>query len=93
MSKIKINPADFHHKACADVLMKDFGVPREKILEVIALVKEIYDADGFAHCLIILSVGGFKESRRTLKLKYFLQEHGTQQPSRTKAKMLDSDEY
>ena len=84
---------DSHHKACARMLMEDFGVPMRELSAVVDLIIEIYDSERFAHCLIINSVGGFYQPQRTLHLKSFLQEHGRRQPTRTKAGMLGPDEY
>jgi hypothetical protein len=89
----KVKSTDSHHEACARVLMKDFGVPLKMVSEVISLVKDVYHSERFAHCLIVQSVGGFFQPQRTRELQYFLQENGRRKPTRTKKRMLSSEEY
>ncbi len=84
-----------HHKACANLLMKESGVPRRFQKDVVKLIEAIYDSERMAHCLIILSIRGFRPVSATRSLEYFLQANGTKNSAeaREEWKRQEEDAY
>lgn len=68
------------HKACADLLMDDYGVGPELHSEVLKEIELIWDSQTLPHCLIVASVRGYREIPLTRSLEYFLENHKTHEP-------------
>ena len=83
------------HVGCADLLMKEFGVQKQFRDRVIDLIAQIYHSERMAHCLIILSLRGFRQVNATNSLEYFLRKHGTTDPKREREEMrrMQEDDF
>ncbi len=81
-----------HHKACAQLLMKERGVPARFKGEITQAIETIYDGQRMAHTLIVLSIRGFRRVSETRSLEYLLQEYGTKTSRQAEAEMLQTAE-
>lgn len=76
--------AERTHGHCADVLMGDFGIPKDMRDAVCQEVGKVWKQNTMIHCLIISSVRGFQPHAATRGLEYFLQEHATHEQKHKK---------
>ncbi len=73
------------HGHCADVLMSDFGIPKEMRIQVCEEIAKVYKQCTMIHCIIIASVRGFQPHGATRMLEGFLGEHSTHEQCNSKA--------
>lgn len=72
------------HGHCADVLMNDFGIPKEMRAEVSTEVAKVWKQNTMIHCLIISSIRGFQPHGATRGLETFLRRHARHEPKHQK---------
>ena len=78
--KAKKTEAERTHGHCADVLMKDYGIPKELRASVCEEIAKVWVQNTMVHCLIITSVRGWQPSNATRGLQYFLMGNQTHSP-------------
>ena len=76
--------AERTHGHCADVLMSDFGIPKDMRDAVSQEVGKVWKQNTMIHCLIISSVRGYQPNAATNGLEHFLRMHATQEQKHKK---------
>ena len=79
--------------SCARLLMDEYGVPKDKLHEVIEHIAQIYDAVDFPHFVIVRSVRGFVPMPRTRPLENFLERNRTHEPKHHRGSMERRPEF
>jgi hypothetical protein len=79
--------------SCAKLLMDEYGVPKDKLYEVIGLIAAIYDHLRMYHSIIILSIRGFTPVPETQALENFLELHRTHPPRHKKGSVEREPEF
>ena len=78
------------HGHCADLLMSDYRIPKDRRVQVCEQVAMIWRQNTMIHCLIIASVRGYQPHPATRGLSHFLDQHATQQPKNHKKDTLSA---
>lgn len=68
------------HSHCADLLMQDYGIPKEHRIAVCEAIDKIYEQISLIHCIIIASVRGYAPLPETDDLKRLLETLQTHPP-------------
>lgn len=68
------------HGHCADVLMDDYGIPKQMRREVCGEIDHIYEQISLIHCVVIAGVRGWQTIPQTRALRAFLVQHQTHPP-------------
>jgi len=76
--------AERTHGHCADVLMSDFGIPKDMRDEVCQQIGRVWVQNTMIHCLIISSIRNYQPHAATRGLEAFLQRHATQEQKHRK---------
>lgn len=80
------------HGHCADVLMSDYGIPKEMREEVCEKIAQVWRQNTMIHSLIISSVRGYQPHPATRALGYYLRQHGTHEPKHHKKERFERRE-
>jgi hypothetical protein len=75
---------ELNHKACVNLLMNEYGIPKEHRQEVMNEVKRIWDPVRMPHFVIIRSIRGFVPVAATRSLENFLERNQTHPPKHKK---------
>ncbi len=68
------------HGHCADLLMGDYGIPKEFRSEICEEIDKIWIQNTMIHCVIAWSVRGWSPSPATNSLKALLEKLKTHPP-------------
>ncbi len=82
--RLRETPLQARHGHCADVLMTDFGVPKDMRERICEEIDKIYVQVSMVHCMIIWSVRGFQPNAVTHSLEQILSAHATHEQRNTK---------
>ena len=75
---------ELEHKACASLLMEDFGVDKKLEGKFVEEIERIWDSERMAHALIVASVNRWRPHPITRSLESLLESHKTKEPRHRK---------
>lgn len=78
---------ELNHKACVDLLVNEYGIPKEYRSEIMNEVKRIWHPERMPHFVIIRSIRGYLPVSATRNLETFLDSHKTHEPKHKKGSL------
>jgi hypothetical protein len=78
---------ELNHKACVNLLMNEYGVPKVHRPEILAEVVRIWDCVHMPHFVIIRSIRGFLPVAATRQLENLLEGYKTHPPKHKKGSL------